>query len=161
MPFTNREAAPAEEQGYRRAPRRLELRQADFDPALGGHGWTEHCPKCARARLYGWKDAVNLQHSEACRRRVGDELSKDEKGKARIALSKTRVERRHGAAVAEDPQADHGKEEENAAAMPPENFPELRVPGGAVPEAPSRQPSAYHREAIEGCHKTRTGIAHS
>ena len=30
----------------RRAARRLELWQRDFDPAMGGHGWTENCPKC-------------------------------------------------------------------------------------------------------------------
>ena len=53
VPLTDREAPRADEQGYRRAPRRLELRQADFDPAMGGFGWTEHCPKCSRARLYG------------------------------------------------------------------------------------------------------------
>ena len=38
-----------------RAPKRLELRQSDLDPAMGGHGWTEHCPKCTRARRFGWK----------------------------------------------------------------------------------------------------------
>ena len=117
VPFVDREAATVDEQGYRRAPRRLELRQGDFDPALGGHGWTEHCPKCDRARMYGWKDSVNLQHNEACRQGLETELAATEKGKARIALSKTRLERRQGAAVAAD-----GKEEEKAAAVPPENF---------------------------------------
>ena len=95
-----------------RAPRRLELRQADFDPTVGGgDGWTEHCPTCARARMYGWKDSVNLQHNEACRTRIDAELATTVKGKARLELSKTRTERRQGAAVAEDQQADHGKEE--------------------------------------------------
>lgn len=70
VPFVDHNALKVVEQGYRRAPRRLELRQGDFDPAIEGHGWTEHCPKCARARLYGWKDSVNLQHSEACRTRI-------------------------------------------------------------------------------------------
>ena len=63
VPFVDRDAPKADEQGYRRAPRRLELRQGDFDPAMGGHGWTEHCTKCTRAREYGWKDSVNIQHS--------------------------------------------------------------------------------------------------
>jgi len=134
VPFVDREAAPADEQGYRRAPRRLELRQGDFDPAMGGHGWTEHCPKCARARLYGWKDSVNLQHNDACRARIENELMTTEKGKARVALSKSRLERRQGAAIADDQQAAHGKEEENTAApiVPPENFPDLVVPSAEI-----------------------------
>ena len=53
-----------------RAPRRLELRQSDFDPAMGGFGWTEHCTKCTKARLYGWRQASSAMHSDACRRRI-------------------------------------------------------------------------------------------
>ena len=128
MPFAEFEALPANEQGYQRAPRRLELRQADFDPTMGGHGWTEHCPKCSRARLYGWRDSVNLQHNEACRQRIEAELAMTERGKARIALSKHRIERRQAAVVAEDAQADPGKEEEQAAAVPPEEFEDVVVP---------------------------------
>ena len=128
VPFVNREAPQVDDQGYRRAPRRLELRQADFDPTMGGYGWTEHCPKCARARLYGWKDSVNLQHNEACRTRLETELATTAKGQARIALSKARVERRQGAAVAVD-----GKEEEKPAAVDPQpnsqNFHDLDIPG--------------------------------
>ena len=67
---------------------------------MGGHGWTEHCPKCARARLYGWKDSVNMQHNEACRQRIEGELAKTESGKARLELSKNRLERRRATAVA-------------------------------------------------------------
>ena len=86
VPFLDRGAAKVDEQGYRRAPRRLELRLGDFGPAMGGHGWTEHCPKCSRARLYGWRDSVNLQHKEACRLRIGGWLATTEKGKARLEL---------------------------------------------------------------------------
>ena len=50
--------------------RRVEFRQNDFDPAAGGHGWTEHCPKCDRARMYGWRSAIQVQHSDACRART-------------------------------------------------------------------------------------------
>ena len=47
-----------------------------------------------------------------------------EKGKARIALSQARMERRHAAAVAEEQRADLGKEEEKAADAngPPTNL---------------------------------------
>ena len=153
VPFTDRGVPVADEQGFRRAPRRLELRQADFDPAQGGYGWTEHCPKCSRARLYGWKESTNLQHNETCRQRIEGELAMTEKGKARIALSKTRLERRHAAAVAEDQQADHGKEEKTAEAadVPPEKFEDLAMPSADADAAPLLQPSSpapAHRGAI-------------
>ena len=84
VPFVDLEKPKVDEQGYRRAPRRLELRQGDFDPTMGGHGWTEHCPKCNRARLYGWKENVNLQHNDACRARIEAELATTAKGQARL-----------------------------------------------------------------------------
>ena len=139
VPFVDREAPKADEQGYRRAPRRLELRQGDFDPAMGGYGWTEHCPKCSRARMYGWKDSANLQHNEACRVRIEGELAATDKGKARLDLSKQRMDRRKGAAIAEDQELVHGKEEEKAM-VPPENLPDLMVPEPDA--APLLQPSA-------------------
>ena len=74
VPFTRRHREDVDVEAVRvagqRNARRLELRQSDFDPALGGHGWTEHCPKCDRARLYGWRDALRMQHSEACGIRI-------------------------------------------------------------------------------------------
>ena len=85
--------------------------------------------------MYGWRDAVNLQHAEACRARIEAELAKTDKGMARIKLSKSRFEKRQAAAIAEDLK-DHDKEEEKAAAMPRENsqggpprenLPELRA----------------------------------
>ena len=45
-------AEPAEIGLPQRSARRLELRQADFDLALGSRGTTEHGPKCERARLH-------------------------------------------------------------------------------------------------------------
>ena len=50
VPFTDRAAPEDVPAQRRRAAKKLELRQADFDPDLGGHGWTEHCLKCTRAR---------------------------------------------------------------------------------------------------------------
>ena len=94
VPFTDREApldeAPA---GQRRAPRKLELRQADFDPVMGGHGWTEHCPKCDRARLHGWRTAANQQHSAGCRRRLEGILAQSDRGRQRLAHTKDRLDR--------------------------------------------------------------------
>ena len=79
VPFVEREATKVDEQGYRRAPRRLELRQGDFDPAMGGHEWFEHCRKCTRAREYGWKDSVNIQHNDLCRTRIEGHLAETAK----------------------------------------------------------------------------------
>ena len=69
VPLIDRGEGP-EKQIQGRAPRRLELRQSDFDPAMGGFGWTEHCTKCTKARLYGWRQASSAMHSDACRRRI-------------------------------------------------------------------------------------------
>ena len=57
---------------------------------MGGFGWTEHCPKCSKARLYGWKESTNIQHSEQCRKRLESELGQTEKGRERIELIKRR-----------------------------------------------------------------------
>ncbi len=94
VPFTDRERVPGEEPAaQRRAPRKLELRQADFDPAMGGFGWTEHCPKCTKARLDGWKTASNQQHSLGCRRRIEESLAQTDRGRERLAHSKERLDR--------------------------------------------------------------------
>ncbi len=94
VPFTDREPEAADrEQRRRREPRKLELRQADFDPAMGGFGWTEHCPKCTKARLYGWRVSANQQHSAGCRRRIEDLLAQTERGRERLAHTKERMDR--------------------------------------------------------------------
>ena len=83
-----------------RAARRLELRQNDFDPAAGGHGWTEHCPKCDRARSYGWRSAIQMQHSEACRTRIELALGQTHRGRERLEHTKLRFDRRRAAPAA-------------------------------------------------------------
>ena len=83
--------------------RRVEFRQNDFDPAAGGHGWTEHCPKCDHARMYGWRSAIQMQHSDACRARTGLALGQTHRGRARLEHMKLRFDRRQAAlAAAED-----------------------------------------------------------
>ena len=60
---------------------------------MGGFGWTEHCPKCSRARMYGWRESGNTQHSLACRVRIEEELAKIELGKMRLERIKDRLDR--------------------------------------------------------------------
>ena len=93
VPFTDREPDVEVKVAPKRAARRLELRQSDFDPSLGGYGWTEHCPKCSRARTHGWRESGNTQHSLACRVRVEAELEKTELGKMRLDRIKDRLDR--------------------------------------------------------------------
>ena len=100
VPFAPREADEPEAPRGRQA-RRLELRQADFDPSMGGYGWTEHCQKCTKARLYGWKESINTQHSAQCRSRIEAELATTEKGRERLELVKDRLDR-YAAKVGED-----------------------------------------------------------
>ena len=100
VPLTDREpegAGPKEPELLRRAARRLELRQSDFDPAMGGHGWTEHCPKCDRARLHGWRSSKHSQHSAACRSRLEEALSQTKRGQERLEHTQQRFARRRAA----------------------------------------------------------------
>ena len=100
VPFARRqrEAEPEAERPLgQRAARRLELRRNDFDPAAGGHGWTEHCPKCDRARPYGWRNSIQMQHSEACRARIELALGQTHRGRERLEHTKLRFDRRQRA----------------------------------------------------------------
>ena len=98
VPFSRRHLEELDVEAVRvagqRGARRVELRQRDFDPALGGHGWTEHCPKCDRARLYGWRDALRMRHSEACRACIEGELATMHRGRERLAHTQLRFDRR-------------------------------------------------------------------
>ena len=89
----DKEATEPEAVSRARQARRLELRQADFDPSLGGYGWSENSPKCDKARLYGWRSSANQQHSAACRARVEAELGRTEKGRQRLEHAKERLDR--------------------------------------------------------------------
>ena len=60
---------------------------------MGGFGWTEHFPNCSKARMCGWKEAFNVQHSEQCRGRIEGELSQTEKSTERMEMIKLRHER--------------------------------------------------------------------
>ena len=94
VPFATRDQVEeAGEPPRTRRAKRLELRQGDFDPAKGGFGWTEHCPKCDKARTYGWKESVNIEHPQQCRSRIEAELAQTEKGRARPEHVKERLDR--------------------------------------------------------------------
>jgi hypothetical protein len=96
LPFEPAEVRPEEEgeqQGKRRAAKRVELRQRDFDPAMGGHGWSEHCITCERARHRGWKNRGTNGHSAACRHRLESRLSETEDGRRRLEAAKDRAVR--------------------------------------------------------------------
>ena len=113
VPLTDREprledlAVP----GKSRTARRLELRQADFDPLMGGYGWTEHCPKCDHARMYGWRSASTAQHSVMCRARIEGELNNTARGRERLAHTKERFERREAAKTGNRESAEDTKKE--------------------------------------------------
>ena len=94
VPFTDK-VAPEDDPvpKPKRAARKLELRQSDFDPALGGFGWTEHCSKCEYARNHGWRASGNKQHSQTCRNRLEAALAQTETGRARLAHTKERLDR--------------------------------------------------------------------
>ena len=108
------------------AARRLELRQNEFDPAAGGHGWTEHCPKCDRARLYGWRSAIQMQHSAACRTRIELALGQTHRGRERLEHTKLRFDRRRaapaGAQNDAQPEPAGVEGEMDGAEDPPTNF---------------------------------------
>ena len=72
--------------------------------AIGGHGWTEHCPKCHRARVYAWRSAIQMQHSDACRARIELALEQTHRGRERLEHAKLRFDRRRAAHAA--PQDD-------------------------------------------------------
>ncbi len=109
IPLGDRQHVAEDQPARRRAARKVELRQADFDPALGGHGWTEHCPKCTHVKDYGWQAGKSHPHSEPCRRRMEEILSQTARGRARLAHTVERSDRwlaervREGAEAAPGP----------------------------------------------------------
>ena len=108
VPFVRRQRAvevAVERPLGQRYARRLELRQSDFDPAAGGHGWTEHCPKCDKARLYGWRSAIQMHHSDACRARIEMALGQTQRGQERLEHTKLRFDRRRAAPAAAETDA--------------------------------------------------------
>ena len=80
------EVAPARES----VAKRLYIRQRDLEQ----HGYTANCPKCDHITQYGnGKESQNYNHSEACRRRLLDEIAKSEEGQRRIAQAELRAQR--------------------------------------------------------------------
>ena len=71
--------APAPETRAREPPRRFRINLAD----LHAHGFTDSCANCRHIQRYG-NSAPGVQHSEACRERILDELSKTAPGRQRL-----------------------------------------------------------------------------
>ena len=70
---------PAIEARAREPPRRFRINLAD----LREHGFTDSCANCRHIQRYG-KSAPGVQHSEACRERILDALSKTAPGRQRL-----------------------------------------------------------------------------
>ena len=132
VPFTDRAPDHSEAVRKARTARRLELRQSDFDPARGGHGWTEHCPKCNHARLHGWRSASTAQHSAACRARIEKELVNTARGRERLERTRVRFDRQTRARA----DARDGKLAEDDAGGEPQHEDPKPEP---VPEAPAAE----------------------
>ena len=138
VPFTEREAMGDEQPlAKHRAPRQLELRQADFDPTMGGFGWTEHCPKCSKAQRYGWKHAANQQHSKACRIRMEGHLAQTARGRERLAHTKEKLDQWSAEQGPVEAALDAGSKGEDEAEAVPQNQ-NLRRPLGAPPPPEAR-----------------------
>ena len=80
--------APAPETRAREPPRRFRINLAD----LHAHGFTDSCANCRHIQRYG-KSAPGVQHSEACRERILDELSKTAPGRQRLEGYEDRTNR--------------------------------------------------------------------
>jgi len=137
VPFSDREAPSDEQQQQprRRAPRQLELRQADFDPAMGGFGWTEHCPKCTKAQRYGWKKSANQQHTQACRIRMENLLAQTARGRERLGHTKERLDQWSADQGPDGAVLGAGSKGENVVAAAPQN---LGRPLGVPPPPEAR-----------------------
>ena len=59
--------------------RRLYIRQSDLD----SHGYTQDCPRCQHIIIYGAKQ-TSINHSEQCRSRIMEAISRTPEGQARI-----------------------------------------------------------------------------
>ena len=87
----------------------------------------EQCPKCDRARLYGWRSAMQMQHCDACRARIELALEQTQRGRERLEHAKLRFDRRRAALAAHTDDAQLGpagvEGEMSGAGGPPTNFP--------------------------------------
>ena len=80
--------APAHEARVREPPRRFRINLAD----LHEHGFTDSCANCRHIQRYD-KSAPGVQHSETCRQRIIDAISKSPQGQQRLQNYEERTNR--------------------------------------------------------------------
>ena len=100
-PWSQRERADPEVRFQEAAPREEPVAVAPPQPArrfriadadLRKHGYTDGCVQCNFIQRYG-KTKPGTQHSETCRNRIIDEISKTPDGEARLSAHSARVDR--------------------------------------------------------------------
>ena len=117
-------------------PRRAKLKPQDFER----HRFTIGCPGCEQIQL----DSPNRKnHTEECRRRMEEALSKTSEGQERLDRAKDRLDTK----VAEIGQAEMDKEN-----VEPET--ETAPADLTIDETPMDQGSPIFQYS-EGCHRTR------
>ena len=128
--------APAPEARAREPPRRFRINLAD----LHAHGFTDSCANCRRIQRYG-KSAAGVQHSEVCRGRILDELSKTESGRRRLEGYEERTNRYLAEEVEAADIMQRAEAAPSAGAREPSD--EMTLAG---PNVMQRSPAAARRE---------------
>ena len=90
-------------------PRRMYLKPEDFD-GPDGHGFTNGCARCDHARKHGHGKS-SKPHSEACRKRMMEALSKTITGRVRIERMGLRVDEFAAQEIEKNDQAREAKGE--------------------------------------------------
>ena len=78
--------------GTTRRLKRVTLKRKDFDPEMGGHGWTADCPKCNGAQKCGWSTVQHRNHSFVCVKRIELELAKTQVWQSQLHAAKERID---------------------------------------------------------------------
>ena len=86
IPGEPRQAVPTAERAAQ--ARRLYIKQSDID----NHGYTDGCPRCDHLRAYG-SEGATMPHSEACRDRLVEAISRTPEGAARLQKAEQRATR--------------------------------------------------------------------
>ena len=98
-------------------PRRMYLKPEDFD-GPDGHGFTNGCARCDHARKHGHGKS-SKPHSEACRKRMMEALSKTITGRVRIERMGLRIDEFAAQEIEKNDQAREAKGENEGQAGGP------------------------------------------
>ena len=124
-----------------RAVQRIKLQKRDFDPSVGGAGYTRGCLRCDSAIKLGWGH-TSANHSKACVQRMEGELSKTPEGRRRLEAAKERIDAwtaQRGEELQEAGPRAEGEEGVDGSDAPPPTFPSSRTAteAGATARSPS------------------------